>query len=205
MIMPAAFDACVKNGGRVRTKNLGDNKYMKVCFKDGKSYAGHTKTKKEKFSWVSDFIIEDYKIDESIADDRVKIKGIALKARESRNGVLYQVEEIKKAAETLIGRSIAMNHSDNAEDVVGTVEKIEMQDDVLRYEGVAYNTGKHPYTIDMLRKGLIKHVSMETIPGKVDYVENTKVVKELEFIGLAFVRHPGIPEASTSIAEAIEK
>lgn len=44
--MPAAFDKCVKRGGRVRTKSLKDDKYVHICYKDGKSYAGHVKVKK---------------------------------------------------------------------------------------------------------------------------------------------------------------
>jgi hypothetical protein len=46
--MPAGFDKCVKNGGRVRTKELGNGKYMHICFLNGKSYAGEVKTKKTK-------------------------------------------------------------------------------------------------------------------------------------------------------------
>jgi hypothetical protein len=53
--MPEAFNKCVKSGGRVRTIS-GPNKmfglekgqYKYICFKDGKSYAGHTKTKGSK-------------------------------------------------------------------------------------------------------------------------------------------------------------
>jgi hypothetical protein len=48
--MPADFDRCVKNGGKVRTKELGNNKYMHVCILNGKSCAGEVKTKKEKLS-----------------------------------------------------------------------------------------------------------------------------------------------------------
>ena len=44
--MPAAFLRCVKNGGRVRTKKLSGNRYMHICFLNGKSYAGEVKTKK---------------------------------------------------------------------------------------------------------------------------------------------------------------
>lgn len=48
--MPAPFDACVRNGGRVRRVS-GPNKklhleageYCNVCFKGGKSFRGHTK------------------------------------------------------------------------------------------------------------------------------------------------------------------
>lgn len=39
--MPKAFDACVSHGGRVRTKSLSGGRYMHVCFKGTKSYAGH--------------------------------------------------------------------------------------------------------------------------------------------------------------------
>lgn len=54
--MPAAFDACVSGGGRVRTKKLGSGKYMHICFKDGKSYAGEVKTVKSGKSTKSSFM-----------------------------------------------------------------------------------------------------------------------------------------------------
>lgn len=43
---PAAFDRCVRGGGKVRTKDLGDGKYIHICIKNGKSYAGYPKRKK---------------------------------------------------------------------------------------------------------------------------------------------------------------
>jgi effector-binding domain-containing protein len=45
--MPAQFDSCVKNGGRVRTKTLKNGKYMHICFKGGKSFVGEVKSKKK--------------------------------------------------------------------------------------------------------------------------------------------------------------
>ena len=44
--MPKGFDNCVKRGGRVKTLTLKGNKYMRVCWLNGKSYSGHIKTKK---------------------------------------------------------------------------------------------------------------------------------------------------------------
>ena len=44
--MPADFEKCVADGGRVRTKTLGKNEYQRICYKDGKSFAGEVKTKK---------------------------------------------------------------------------------------------------------------------------------------------------------------
>lgn len=44
--MPQGFNNCVKSGGRVRTKTLPDGKYIRICYKDGKSYSGEVKQKK---------------------------------------------------------------------------------------------------------------------------------------------------------------
>jgi len=46
--MPKAFERCVRSGGRVRTKKLSGGRYMHLCFKDGKSYAGEVKRKKKR-------------------------------------------------------------------------------------------------------------------------------------------------------------
>ena len=46
--MPAGFDKCVADGGRVRTKKLAGGKYMHICFLKGKSYPGEVKKSKEK-------------------------------------------------------------------------------------------------------------------------------------------------------------
>ena len=44
--MPEAFLKCIADGGRVRTKSLSDGRYIRICYKDGKSYAGETHEKK---------------------------------------------------------------------------------------------------------------------------------------------------------------
>ena len=46
--MPADFNKCVAEGGRVRTKKLSKGRYIHLCWKDGKSYAGEVKTKQRK-------------------------------------------------------------------------------------------------------------------------------------------------------------
>jgi len=37
--MPEAFNSCISNGGRVRTKKVKGG-YIHICFLNGKSYAG---------------------------------------------------------------------------------------------------------------------------------------------------------------------
>lgn len=44
--MPKAFDKCVREGGKVRTKKLSNGRYQHICVKGGKSYAGHIKKRK---------------------------------------------------------------------------------------------------------------------------------------------------------------
>jgi hypothetical protein len=49
--MPADFDKCQSEGGRIRTikpKGSDSRQYMHVCFKGGKSHAGEVKTAKSK-------------------------------------------------------------------------------------------------------------------------------------------------------------
>jgi len=44
--VPADFEKCVNEGGRVRTVKVGKDKYLHVCYdKEGKSHSGEVKTK----------------------------------------------------------------------------------------------------------------------------------------------------------------
>lgn len=45
--MPAPFDACVKAGGKIRTKTMKGGRYMHICIpkNGGPSVAGEVKTK----------------------------------------------------------------------------------------------------------------------------------------------------------------
>lgn len=46
--MPEAFNKCVKNGGKVRTKKLSKGRYMHICILGGKTTAGEIRQKKAK-------------------------------------------------------------------------------------------------------------------------------------------------------------
>jgi hypothetical protein len=43
--MPKDFNECVRKGGRVRTKKLSGNRYIHICYLNGKSYAGEVHKK----------------------------------------------------------------------------------------------------------------------------------------------------------------
>ena len=64
--MPAGFDKCISDGGKVITKKVNDKQYLNICYdKDGKSHHGEVKTKKEEsviekarsiLKWIKDLI-----------------------------------------------------------------------------------------------------------------------------------------------------
>ncbi len=47
VIMPEDFNRCISSGGRVRTKQLSGNRYIHICYKGDKSYAGEVHTEKK--------------------------------------------------------------------------------------------------------------------------------------------------------------
>ncbi len=46
--MPAAFDRCVKAGGKVRTQKMSGGKFRKICAINGQVFLGHVQKKKSK-------------------------------------------------------------------------------------------------------------------------------------------------------------
>ena len=43
--MPKAFLNCVKKGGKIITKKVDKDRYMHICYLDGKAYPGEIKYK----------------------------------------------------------------------------------------------------------------------------------------------------------------
>jgi hypothetical protein len=214
--MPAAFDACVKGGGRVRTKKLGGGKYMHICFKDGKSFAGEVK-KKEALKWDSTFILEDFAPEEMECTNHQtddggagksmkgkKIKGVLLR-KESRNGRVYEIDGMIKAEKFAnLPLPISMNHGDDVSDNVGLINKLIPMGDGLDYEGTVFNTAKYPDAIEMMQKGLINRISIEADNPMQEEIDGKVIIKGFDLMGAGFVKYAGIPSASATIAEAIE-
>lgn len=46
--MPAAFDRCVKGGGRVRTKDVNKTQYIHICYPKGGGSPVHGEVKTRK-------------------------------------------------------------------------------------------------------------------------------------------------------------
>jgi hypothetical protein len=51
--MPEAFDKCVANGGRVRTKKLSGGRYIHICFPKGGGPSVAGEVKKKQKTWLT--------------------------------------------------------------------------------------------------------------------------------------------------------
>jgi len=155
----------------------------------------------EKFKFSTPFVVED--VDKETSKDKIKIRGTMIKAKTSRNGRTYLIEELRNALFT--GNTISVGHTDNPTDNVGFFKPIPTSDG-LDFEGVVMNTPYHPGIVEMIRKGLIKFVSVEAIAKELEEdTSGNRVVRGLDFTGLGLVKTPGFPEATLAIAEAFEK
>lgn len=45
--MPAGFLKCYKNGGKIKTKKISKNRYMRICILNKKVYEGKIEKKKK--------------------------------------------------------------------------------------------------------------------------------------------------------------
>jgi len=138
-----------------------------------------------------------------------KIAGMAVPAQESRNGRTYKLEDLNKAkfngkpyAEGIM-LNMGLNHSEDVTDIVGKWQPT-FNDTGVSFEGTVYNTGKYPWITDMLDKKLWESVSVEMMSDLVEE-DGTIFAKNMDILGLDFVKHPGLPDANVGIAEAFEK
>ena len=74
-----------------------------------------SKLPEEKFKWLMEF-----KVSEKFVDKPLKITGIAIKATKSRNNNIYLEEELRKAAPSLIGKPVYIEHV-SADKAIGKV------------------------------------------------------------------------------------
>jgi hypothetical protein len=137
------------------------------------------------------------------ANGKALIHGTAISAQTSRNGITYTVEGLKDN-ESLVNMNIGLGHSGNPADNIGRIIKSTWDDvsNSRKYQAEIFNTARYPDAIDMVEKGLWQFVSIEAIPKDAKYDKKNKslIVNDLEFLGLDFVKSPGIRQASAAIA-----
>jgi len=149
--------------------------------------------------WEKTRILATNPIREKIVDKPLRIRGIAIKAGESRNRNIYLPEELKKAATKLVGAPVYIEHV-YASNAIGKVINANWDDEV---NGIVYEAEIYDDEVqEKIRKGLIKHVSLAADYKKLDIV-NGKIPRELHNCELSLVAVPGIPETNIQIVEEI--
>ncbi len=105
--MPAAFDACIKGGGRVITKKLSGNRYIHICFPrgGGPSVAGEVKTAQksegEKYmNWL------EKETDKEIKKQEIPLVSEMLEIMDTMD---LRVSKLDHYGETRIGKNIKVN------------------------------------------------------------------------------------------------
>jgi hypothetical protein len=150
------------------------------------------KKTKEHFSAVLPFALL-----EKIADQPLRIRGIAMTAGMSRNFNIYTPEELQAFTSKLVGAPVYIEHV-SVENAVGKVTKAEWDGHALWYEADIFESE----IADKIRKGLIQHVSVGADYDAVDLVDG-KVPHGLHDAELSLVAVPGIPETNISVLEAL--
>ena len=117
---------------------------------------------------------KEFKLQEAVyVTTPLRIRGTAIRAGVSRNWRIYLAEELRKAAETLVGKPIYLEHV-SAEKAVGKVIKAWWDEDeqAIKFEAEIYDDD----VAEKIRKGLIKHVSiaadyevLEPVDGEIPH------------------------------------
>jgi len=170
-------------------------------YDDTKPLKSQVKACKESFSWIEPFSYY------SPSQDRLLIKGVALNVGETQNHNLYIQDELERAARTLIGKPLNLNHE---EPIEGDNKVLDAEFEDNRIEYVAQVTNRR--VIDLIRDGTIKHVSIEA-QFRRGYVECPDdyacffYPEGLVFTGFALLTNdvlPGDPGTSVEILECLK-
>ncbi len=215
--MPAKFDACVKAGGRVRTRSLPNNKFMRICFLGNKSFPGEVRTKQ---SEGGDNMKKNKKIQESfkenlsfnilektIDEEKRTVRVCALAPCISKNGRYYSPKIVESVSGTLKNKKSFADHDfRDTEHLIGRIVKESYENGKL-YADI--KIGKRGMAGDIWAKiqdGIVDAVSIAA-NGKAKTVEmdgkEVAEVTELKIHSVDFVPEGGITDAK--VVQVFEK
>lgn len=136
-----------------------------------------------------DIRTESFTVKESKEDNEVTIEGTAVPYdTESRNGVSYTKDSIKKKADSLEGKPFLFNHDPNI--VLGKVVSAKPGKNSLKFEAVA-DISKEK--VKDIKNGYVNTVSIQAIVEENEKEDSTVDVRE--FLELSSAPIPGFPSA----------
>jgi len=142
----------------------------------------------------------------TVGQEDFLVRGTAINATITRNGVKYTVGELSSATESLIGKPILKDHDNSVDSIVGKVVNARVDSDRVLFEG---NIMDEDVRIK-IEQGLIGAVSVGATVKDIEEVsinEDTGepahvVAKGIEFLELSLVAVPGDPNAGITQALA---
>lgn len=176
---------------------------------------GEDKGKQLYYAWLNKYGLDDtkpiepqlkklkkewlVKIDESYGKPLL-IKGYAIHAGATRNWNLYLESELKKAADSLVGKPIYLEHV-SADAAVGKVLASGWDPDkrAIWFVAEIYDDN----VADKIRAGIIKHVSICADYELLEPLDHIRIPYGLEFRELSLVAVPGDPEANIMVVEKL--
>jgi len=128
----------------------------------------------------------------------LRVWGVAIKAGVSRNRNVYLEDELRKAAETLKGKPVYLEHV-SAGNAVGRVVNAWWDPDeaAVFFEAEIYDED----VADRIRAGLIQRVS---IGADYEVLDDARIPRGLSFRELSLVAAPGVPETRLEVLERLK-
>lgn len=210
--MPVDFDRCVADVTKQQIKKGKSAKAARssafgICTaqfkKAGKRYKEMENTK---LNFVVPIVELLQQKDDDKLDDVMRIEGVAIEETTSRNNVTYKVDELERAAGTLIGAPLLKDHNNSVDGIVGKVTEAYMDGKQLKFKAMVMDDDMK----EKIRNGLIKNVSVGSKLKELQKVVEDEVTKfvarGIEFLELSLVAVPGVKSAtfSQSVTEAFD-
>ena len=220
--IPAKFDDILK---AIKKSIKKDNPSISKDELERKAYAMATKTYQDKYgknpsgskvknsiilenkkiNWyspINEFFVKEQKTGESdLTQKDFIIRGVAITASTTRNGITYLVEELKNSLQSFVDKPVLEDHEPKVRSIVGrTTENIQWDDNI---NGITFEARIVNETIkQMIKDGLIKNVSIGAMVKRLEEIsegENiTKIARGIEGLELSLVATPGDANASIS-------
>ena len=132
-------------------------------------------------------------------DDSVILEGLAVPyEKESRNGIIYSEQSLKKNSESMIDKPFLYNH--DVYEVLGRVTDVEVAEEGLRFTAELDSSKER---VQDIKKGYIKTVSIQAMVDEADEGPDNRVDVN-EFLELSATPIPGFEQAqATAAASAV--
>lgn len=136
---------------------------------------------------------------------KIEINGIAINEGKSRNGVIYNSEELINFAPTMVGRPILKDHESLTDNVIGKITEAKSINGgkSVAYKGWIKEDGTG--IVEKIKDSRISEVSIGAIVGRlVKESEDSEdvIAKDMTAIELSTTPTPGVNGTSVSQSEA---